>query len=43
MALLCDMHSLMTVGISMYLSMNDCRGKGKVVCVPECLFAAVVI
>ena len=40
-AVLCDMLSLMTVEISMYLSMNDCRGKGKVV--PGCLFAVVVI
>ena len=35
MAILRDMHSLMPVGFSMYLSMNDF--------LPGCLFAVVVI
>ena len=34
-AILCDMHSLMPVGLFMFLSMNDF--------LPECLFAVVVI
>ena len=35
MAILCGMHSLMPVGVFMFLSMNDC--------LPGCLFAVVVI
>ena len=35
MAILCDMHSLMPVGIFMYVSRNDF--------LPGCLFAVVVI
>ena len=35
MAILCDMHSLMPVGIVMFLSKNDF--------LPGCLFAVVVI
>ena len=35
MAILCDMHSLVSVGFFMFLSMNDF--------LPGCLFAVVVI